>query len=111
MPSNKERLIRDAILNKRLIQFEYGGLRRTAEPHVYGMKKGEAQLLVYQVGGGSSSGGRLPQWRRLKVSEISNLKELKETFSGARQTPAGQHSGFDQVIVSVARSSEMPLPV
>ena len=54
-----DQLLREAIRSKRLIEFEYDGLRRVAEPHDYGVQNGIMKLLVYQVRGDSKS-GRLP---------------------------------------------------
>lgn len=73
-----QRLV-DAIRNKRIIEFDYGGYHRIAEPHVYGLNGGVEQLLVYQVAGGSSSGG-LPEWRRVDVPGMSGLSVLEDTF-------------------------------
>lgn len=88
----------DAILNKRLISFEYGGLPRIAEPHVYGVSKGVEELQVYQVGGESSSGG-LPQWRRIIVVRMTALELLPQTFPGQRPTPT--HSTWDTIYALV----------
>jgi len=57
-----DQLLRGAIRNKRLIEFEYQQLKRVAEPHDYGIQNGIKKVLVYQVSGGSKS-GRLPDWR------------------------------------------------
>jgi hypothetical protein len=109
MPREVEHKLKSAILNKRLIEFEYGGFKRIGEPHVLGTRHGVMQLLLYQLGGGSSSGGKLPQWRRLNVSEMSKLKVTDQSFYGARQSPSGQHSGFDRIILSVAPATERPI--
>ena len=42
----------NAVRNKKMIEFDYGGHHRIAEPHVYGRNGGVEQVLVYQVGGG-----------------------------------------------------------
>jgi hypothetical protein len=90
----------DAIRNKRMIEFDYGGFHRVAEPHVYGRNGAVDQLLVYQVGGGSSSGG-LPEWRRVDVPRITGLVVLDRTFFGARPNPSGQHSSWDETYAIV----------
>ena len=69
----------NAIQNRSVIEFDYGGHHRIAEPHVYGRSGNVDQLLVYQVGGGSSSGG-LPQWRRVDVPGMNGLSVLEDTF-------------------------------
>ena len=85
----------NAIRNKKMIEFDYGGHHRIAEPHVYGRNGGVEQLLIYQVGGGSSSGG-LPEWRRVDVPRMSGLVILEKTFPGPRPNPSGQHSSWDE---------------
>ncbi len=84
----------EAIRNKRMVEFEYDGYHRVAEPHVYGVNGGVEQLLVYQVGGQSSSGG-LPEWRRMDLHSIVGFQVLGKTFAGRRQTPSGRHSSWD----------------
>lgn len=69
-------ILRDAILKKMQVVFDLDGYRREACPHVIGVNNdGEEQVLVYQFGGGSSSG--LPpggRWRCCPVSRIVNIK-------------------------------------
>jgi hypothetical protein len=96
-----DRAIRKAITEKRLIEFSLHGLLRVAEPHDYGLRNGSDQLLVYQVGGKSRSGG-LPNWRWVKVAEMSELKLLKATFEGNREAPSGRHSAWDELYLRVA---------
>lgn len=73
-------LLREAIADKRQAHFMYKGHRRETCPHAIGTgpNKNE-QVLVYQFGGSSSSGGsidRVPdeqRWRCLALEEISQL--------------------------------------
>jgi hypothetical protein len=90
-----------SIRSKKMIEFDYGGHHRIAEPHVYGRNGGTDQLLVYQVAGGSSSGG-LPQWRRVDVSGMSGLTIRSDGFPGPRPYPSGMHSAWDQHYAIVA---------
>jgi hypothetical protein len=90
------RLIRGAIRERQLIEFWLHGLRRVAEPHVYGVHKGIFQLLVYQTAGESRS-GRLPAWRRVDLSEVSGLRVLDERFLGSRLPPS-RHKDWDQIL-------------
>ena len=87
-------LIQDAIRTKNMIEFDYGGHHRITEPHVHGVHDGVEQLLAYQVEGGSSSGG-LPEWRRVDVPRMSNLRKMDRTFAGPRPNPSGRHSPWD----------------
>lgn len=86
--------IEAAILAKKLIQFQYGGGTRIAEPHVLGTKAGRVGLLTFQLEGFSSSGG-LPQWRRVYLDETQNLVVLERIFAGRRAYPSGRHSDWD----------------
>ncbi|WP_394831004.1 hypothetical protein LVJ94_31290 [Pendulispora rubella] len=98
-------LILQAITERRLMQLKLNGLVRIVEPHDYGLKKGEAQLLAYQIGGQSSSGG-LPEWRWLKVDKMSDVSLLEATFPGGREIPSGIHQGWDVLFLRVADSSK-----
>lgn len=92
--------IRTGIAKKQLVDFYYHGLPRIAEPHVYGIHEGKYQMLVYQVRGQSRSGA-LPDWRRVELSEVTNLRLLDEFFPGPRPTPSGKHSEFDTILAIV----------
>jgi hypothetical protein len=102
-----DRDIRKAIKQKRLIEFSLHDLIRVGEPHDYGLRNGSVQLLVYQVGGKSHSGG-LPNWRYVKVSEIPDLKLLNATFEGDRTPPSGRHIEWDELYLRVSSGNESP---
>jgi len=94
-------MIREAIENKKLLEYDYDGYHRITEPHVYERKDGQDAILVYQIGGGSKSGG-IPNWRRMYLNEISNMTISDKTFLGRRQTPTGKHSSFDRTLMIVS---------
>lgn len=96
-----QQVLKDAIQNNLVVQFTYGGHTRIAEPHVLGVSNGAVQLLGYQTGGSSSSGG-LPEWRRFDLGGISGLKLLSQSFSGRRPFPSGKHSAWDYQIAVVS---------
>ncbi len=96
-----DRLLRRAIAERRLVRFVLHARVRIAEPHDYGIRRGCAQLLAYQVAGESES-GRLPGWRWAKLAELSALEVLDETFAGNRAAPSGKHSQWDELFVRVA---------
>lgn len=87
-------IIRKAINEKKLLDYNYDGHHRIVEPHVYGRKDGEDSILVFQLRGQSSSGG-LPNWRRMNLKGITNMTMLDETFPGRRPV-SGPHSSFDR---------------
>lgn len=99
--TDTDKLLRTAILQKRLIRFNYSGKVRIAEPHDYGVQKGLVRLFCYQVGGQSNSGS-LPDWRLLEVPEMSEIEVLNETFPGGRSVPSNKHQKWDQVFERVA---------
>jgi len=71
--------LRGAMLAGRPVSFHYKGFERLTCPHVIGSKRGMEHVLVFQYGGGSSSG--LPaggEWRCLNVSEISNVAVIDD---------------------------------
>ena len=54
-PREVDRILRQAITERRLIRFWLDGHERIAEPHDYGIKSDAVHVLVYQVGGSTSS--------------------------------------------------------
>jgi predicted DNA-binding transcriptional regulator YafY len=92
-------MLRKAIRSKHLIRFSYKNQERIAEPHDYGIQNGIARLFCYQVGG--RSGGRIPGWRLVNVSEMQNCEMLQQTFAGNRETPSGKHHYWNEVFVRV----------
>jgi hypothetical protein len=96
-----DHLLRVAIAQKRLVTFSLMGLTRRAEPHDYGIVHGVARLFFYQVGGQSRSAPPVG-WRFARVSEISNLEVLDETFTGTRPGASGRHVHWDVLMASVS---------
>lgn len=94
-------IIQQAIASKKLMEFTYSGHPRLIEPHVLGINAGVIQVLGYQVGGSSGSGG-IPEWRRFDLLKISRLKVSTQTFSGRRPFPSGKHSSWDHQIAVVS---------
>jgi WYL domain len=100
VPQDLHKLITAAIIHRRRIRFWYDGKERIAEPHDYGIQNGQTRLLIYQIGGHSSS-GRLPAWRLIQVSRIENLEILDKGFAGNRPAPSGQHHHWDRLFIRV----------
>jgi histidyl-tRNA synthetase len=94
-----DELLRRAILERRLIQFDYQSKSRIAEPHDYGIQKGRERLLAYQIRGAST--GKLPGWRWIDIAGISNLEILTEKFAGSRSDESTKHHKWERVIVRV----------
>src|SRR3569623_3693640 len=87
--------IRRAITERRLLRFSLDGGARVAEPHDYGVLKGKAQLLVYQLSGARRS-GRLPDWRWVDLTRATDFQVLERSIAGGRASPKGQHAPWEQ---------------
>ncbi|ANW02037.1 hypothetical protein [Bradyrhizobium icense] len=73
MPSTAYPLFRNAILGEQQVVCDYGGRSRELCPHIIGTnKRGEEVVLAWQFAGESS--GPLPQWRCLKLANVSNAR-------------------------------------
>lgn len=96
-----QQLIDQAIRTKSVVEFNYKGHHRVVEPHVLGVSNGSVQFLGYQIGGTSSSGGPLPEWRRFELSGITALTITPDKFPGRRPFPSGRHSSWDRQILVV----------
>jgi predicted DNA-binding transcriptional regulator YafY len=95
-----ERLVR-AIVEKRVIEFTYkSGGPRVVEPHDYGVRGSDEQLLGYQLGGYSRS--RVPHgWRVFEVADIFNLRLLDRNFPGSRSDSSQLHREWDRLFARV----------
>ncbi len=93
-------LIGQAINSRHVLEFTYQGLHRIAEPQVFGYYDGKKQLLGFQIGGQSRSGG-LPEWRRYDVDRITGLSISDQTFSGPRPTVTGVDTNWDTIVARV----------
>jgi hypothetical protein len=73
MPSSNYILFRNAILGEQQVICTYDGRHRELCPHIIGTnKRGEEVVLAWQFAGQSS--GKLPQWRCLKLVNISDAR-------------------------------------
>ncbi|HEY1799691.1 MAG TPA: hypothetical protein VGG46_02055 [Terriglobales bacterium] len=99
--STIDRLIRQAIREKRLMRFIYTGKVRVVEPHDYGVQNGKLRLLSYQIGGESNSGA-LPAWRWIDVGNMSEVSIEDTTFKGSRGPDSMQHHKWDELYARVA---------
>lgn len=73
MPSTTYDLFRNAILNEQQVVCFYDSRARELCPHIIGAnKRGEEVVLAWQFAGESS--GPLPQWRCLKLANVSRAR-------------------------------------
>ncbi|MBV9763537.1 MAG: hypothetical protein JOZ48_01730 [Acidobacteriaceae bacterium] len=90
-------LLWKAIAETRLIRLFYQNRERILEPHDYGIHKGVAKLLGYQIAG--SSRHKIPDWRWMEENLISDIQLLDRTFPGGRPTPTGKHHKWDKLFI------------
>lgn len=73
MPSRIYTLFRNAILAEQQVICVYEGRYRELCPHIIGTnKRGEEAVLAWQFAGDSS--GPLPQWRCLRLANVSDAR-------------------------------------
>ena len=73
MPSSTYATFRHAILGEQQVTCTYEGRHRELCPHIIGTnRKGEEVVLAWQFGGSSS--GQLPQWRCLRLANVSDAR-------------------------------------
>jgi len=94
-------LIRDAMINRQLVEFNHDGQYVLGEPHVYGIKVNEVHLLVYQIDG-QNNNARLPSWLDVHVEKISNLHLLCYHFQGKRTSGINIQRDFDKILEMVS---------
>jgi len=101
-PLNIDEQLRFAIVGKRLIQLGYQGTLRVVEPPDYGVQKGAARLLAYQLrGSGAVPRKSVVGWRLFDVSKIEGCAVLEESFPGSRGASHQRHYVWDVVYARV----------
>lgn len=103
-PRDVDRILRQAIRERRLIRFWLDGHERIAEPHDYGLRRDAVHILVYQVRGGSKSGG-IPDWRLVRLARATDFELLDERFEGGREVPSGDRTAWERVYLRVEPSA------
>ena len=98
---NIRNMIKKAISEKRLVKFVCEGLEIIGEPQVYGLKKGNAHLLVYQTGGQSNNRKPFPKWFDAATEDISDFVILDKQFRGRRRMVSLIFKNFNRVLVMV----------
>jgi hypothetical protein len=93
-------LIRMAIAHRRIVDLVYDDRRKQVEPHDYGIRNGQPQLLVYQRSGESRTADPTG-WRSLKLSSISDFHVKDETFPGRRPADPDRRIVWDRLFTRV----------
>ncbi|HEX2092933.1 MAG TPA: hypothetical protein VHG28_11045 [Longimicrobiaceae bacterium] len=79
-----DQIIREAIENRRVLEFQYDGGPRIVEPFCYGIgKTGKHLLRGYQTAGYSSSGNPVG-WRLFDLAKMSAVSATSVSFLGDR---------------------------
>ncbi len=98
------RLLMEAIEQRRMIRFLYHGKVRIAEPHDHGVRNGSVQLLAWQTAGENSR--TLPCWLTVKTDEMLELTMLEETFPGGRPTSSGHRITWEVLFIRVRQAND-----
>lgn len=81
-------IVRDAIVNKKVVIATYDGYRREMCPHAIGTKRGREQALFYQFGGESSSGlgpdGSPYNWRCIQLDRLTEVSSRPGSWHTAQ---------------------------
>jgi hypothetical protein len=114
MPSVAYKILWRAVRERRLATFVADKKYREAYPVILGYSaEGAETLFCYQVGGHTSSGGKLPGWRCFRVENIRDLTCHKEDWlegsSHKRPQTCIQFVDVDANISSTLNRPE-PLP-
>ena len=73
-----------AIQDKSVLHFTYDGHARTAEPHAVGCSTAGNDVVRCFQTAGTSSEGKVPDWKLMLLSDIRNLVVGPETFAATR---------------------------
>ena len=97
-----DRVLRQAIAQKRLVSLAYERRLKHGEPHDYGWIKGKLRLKFFQLDGQSRTGEQESNvWKTLDPAKITQLRMLPECFPGTRDAPSGAHKRWDELIATV----------
>jgi len=73
-----------AIAERQLLMFHYGGVMRVVEPHLYGVNTAGHDALSAWMRAGWSRVDPEGEWRMYLVDEVSDLQALPERFDAPR---------------------------
>lgn len=97
-----DKVLRQAIAQKRLVSLAYEHRPKQGEPHDYGWINGKLRLNFFQTGGRSRTGEQESNvWKTLDPAKITQLRLLPESFPGTRAAQRGAHKRWDELIATV----------
>ena len=77
-------MICEAIRGRRLMMYEYGGLIRVVDPHLFGENEAGNKLLSGWLRPGYSRSDPQGGWRTWRVERIGSAQLLDQQFAGPR---------------------------
>lgn len=87
------RVLCDAIEQRRILRFGYDGVIRLVEPHAYGVSsKGTEVLRAWQRDAG---------WRLFSLAKMGGLEVLEENFEGPRPGYRARDSHMDRIFCAL----------
>lgn len=97
-----DKVLRQAIAQKRLVSLAYEHRPKQGEPHDYGWINGKLRLNFFQTAGQSRLGELESNvWKTLDPAKITQLRLLQESFQGTRAALRGAHKRWDELIATV----------
>jgi hypothetical protein len=102
-----------AVRERMQITCEYQARYREACPIILGYSaEGQERVLVFQVGGQTSAGSKLPGWRSFDLSGLRDLKLRKGPFiEGDRHTRTQSLIRFVDVDANLPETLTRPTPL
>jgi hypothetical protein len=81
-----------ALAARTTLSRRYGGKRRVICPIILGHSNGAEMVLVYQIAGDTSTGPLLaPQWKCLRLAELSDLAPSDLPWRSGQEHGRAQH--------------------
>ena len=87
-----EKLLRQAIGDRRVVEFRYHGEHRSLEPYRLGLDGGRLRLMGWQSRKG---------WRSFYVDEMGDLEVTDRTFLQPREGYTRGDSAMDRILAEV----------
>jgi predicted DNA-binding transcriptional regulator YafY len=87
-----EKLLRQAIRDRRVVEFRYHGEHRTVEPYRLGLDGGRLRLMGWQARKG---------WRSFYADEMEELELSERSFLQPREGYTRGDSAMDRILAEV----------
>ena len=103
-------LICDAIRGRKLLMYEYGGLIRVVEPHLYGVNAAGDALLSGWLRPGYSRNDPQGGWRSWRVDRIHSAQLLDQQFDGPRPGYNPRDPRMERVVCALSAATLAAAP-